>query len=91
MSYRSPEVSAAYKKYLMAKSKIGTLENNDVEHKLLKAMTVIAIIGDADTLCADESTLTYVLDEKNDFVIAAIDRLALLLVAQLQMSQQNIL
>ena len=75
MAYRSPEVSEAYKKYLMAKSKIGSLKNNCIEHKLLKAMTVIAIIGDADTLCADESTLTYVLDEKNDNILAAIDHL----------------
>lgn len=75
MAYRSPEVSEVYKKYLMAKSKIGSLKNNCVEYKLLKAMTVIAIIGDADTLCADESTLTYVLDEKNDSILAAIDRL----------------
>lgn len=77
MAYRSPEVSEAYKKYLMAKSKIGTLDNNSVEHKLLKAMTVISIIGDTDTLSADESTLTYVLDEDNEAILSAIDRLLL--------------
>ena len=75
MAYRSPEVSDAYKKYLMARSKIGTLNNNSVEQKLLKAMTVISIIGDFETLCPDESTLTYVLDEKNDVVLSALNRL----------------
>ena len=74
-SYRSPEVSNLYKKYLMAKNKIGTLENNDIELKLIKAITVISIIGDTDTLCADENTLTYVIDENNDKIVAAIDRL----------------
>ncbi len=77
MAYRSPDVSEAYKKYLMAKSKIGTLDNNSVEHKLLKAMTVISIIGDTDTLSADKSTLTYVLDENNEAILSAIDRLLL--------------
>ena len=74
-SYRSPEVSNLYKKYLMAKNKIGTLENNAIETKLIKAITVISIIGDTDTLCADENTLTYVIDEDNDAIMAAIDRL----------------
>lgn len=75
MAYRSPEVSEPYKKYQMAKSKIGGLDNNSIEHKLLKAMAVISIIGDTDTLCSDENTLTYVIDEKNDEILAAIDRL----------------
>lgn len=75
MSYRSPEVSEAYKKYQMAKSKIGSLADNIVEHKLLKAMTVISIIGDTETLSADEGTLTYVLDERNDLILNALDRL----------------
>lgn len=75
MAYRSPEVSEVYKKYLMAKSKISTLSNNSVEQKLLKAMTVIVIIGDFETLSPDESTLTYVLDEKNETVLFALDRL----------------
>lgn len=75
MAYRSPEVSEAYKKYQMAKSKIGILDNNSVEHKLLKAMTVISIIGDAETLSADESTLTYVIDEDNESILSALDRL----------------
>lgn len=75
MSYRSAEVSEVYKKYQMAKSKIGTIKNNSVEHKLLKAMAVIAIIRDVETLSADESTLTYVLDEDNAVILAAIDRL----------------
>ena len=74
-AYRSPEVSDPYKKYLMAKSKIGTLDNSSVEHKLLKAMTVIAIIGDFETLSPDESTLTYVLDENNEIVLSALNRL----------------
>lgn len=74
-AYRSPEVSDPYKKYLMAKSKIGTLDNNSVEQKLLKAMTVIAIIGDFETLSPDESTLTYVLDENNEIVLSALNRL----------------
>lgn len=74
-AYRSPEVSEPYKKYLMAKSKIGTLNNNSVEHKLLKAMTVIAIIGDFETLSPDENTLTYVLDENNEAVLFALGRL----------------
>lgn len=74
-AYRSPEVSDVYKKYLMAKSKIGALNNNSVEQKLLKAITVIAIIGDYETLSPDESTLTYVLDENNETVLLAIDRL----------------
>lgn len=75
MSYRSPEVSEAYKKYQLAKNKISGIENNTIEHKLLKAMTVINIIGDMDTLCADEDTLTYVIDESNANIIAAINRL----------------
>lgn len=75
MAYRSPEVSEAYKRYLLAKNKIGALENSSVELKLLKAMTVISIIGDADTLSSDESTLTYVLDEDNDVILSALNRL----------------
>jgi hypothetical protein len=75
MAYRSPEVSEPYKKYQMAKSKIGGLDNNSIEHKLLKAMAVISIIGDMDTLCSNDNTLTYVIDEKNDDILAAIDRL----------------
>ncbi len=74
-SFRSPEVSEALKKYLMAKNKIGNLENNAIEHKLLKAMTVISIIGDTDTLCSDENTLLYVIDEKNKDIMFAINRL----------------
>ncbi|MBD5540052.1 MAG: hypothetical protein HDR00_02490 [Lachnospiraceae bacterium] len=73
MAYRSPEVSEAYKKYQMARNKIGGLEKNEIEHKLIKAMTVISIIGDTDTLSADENTLTYVIDEDNDEILSAID------------------
>ncbi len=73
MAYRSPEVSEAYKKYQMAKNKIGTLNNNCIEQKLLKAMTVILIIGDTETLSADESTLTYVIDEDNENILSALD------------------
>ncbi len=75
MSFRSPEVSSAYKKYQIAKNKIGGIEKNNIEHKLIKAMTVISIIGDTDTLSPDESTLCYVTDDSNDKVLAAIDRL----------------
>lgn len=75
MSYRSPEVSEAYKKYLMAKGKIGNLDDNSVEDKLLKSMTIISIIGDTDTLNSDEDTLTYVIDEKNEVILTAINRL----------------
>lgn len=75
MSYRSPEVSGVYKKYQMAKSKIGVIGDGSIEHRLLKAMTVISIIGDSDTLCSDENTLAYVIDEDNDKIFEAINRL----------------
>lgn len=83
MAFRSPEVSGVYKKYLMAKNKIGGIQDNSVEHKLIKALTVIAIIGDPDTLSADSHTLAYVIDEDNDSVYAAIDRLVALKVLRL--------
>ena len=75
MSYRSPEVAGAYKKYQMAKSKIGVIGVDSIEHRLLKAMTVISIIGDTDTLSSDINTLAYVIDEDNDKIYEAINRL----------------
>ncbi len=75
MSYRSPEVSGVYKKYQMAKSKIGSIGIESVEHRLIKAMAVISIIGDTDTLCSDINTLAYVIDEDNDKIYEAVNRL----------------
>lgn len=75
MSYRSPEVSETYKKYQMAKSKIGVIGDESIEHRLIKAMAVISIIGDTDTLSSDVNTLAYVIDEDNDRIYEAINRL----------------
>lgn len=83
MAYRSSEVSGAYKKYQMAKSKIGSVGVESIEHRLLKAMTVISIIGDTDTLSSDMSTLAYVIDEDNDKIYEAINRLEVMKVIRL--------
>lgn len=75
IAYRSPEVADVYKKYQLAKNKIGGMVENEVEHKLIKAMAVIFIIGNFETLSADAETLAYVIDEENESVFAAIDHL----------------
>lgn len=71
-SYRSGEARDIYKKYQVAINKLGNTQENALEIRILKAITVIYIIGDFGTLAADVNTLINVIDNDKKYVEAAI-------------------
>ncbi len=71
-SFRSTEVYLVYKKLQYALNKLGNIEENRIEIRVLKAMTVIYIISDSAILAADRDTLTHVIDCDDEEVITAI-------------------
>lgn len=73
-TYKTDEAYAYYKKLQYAINKIGNIDNEYL-YKVLKAIAVISIIGDTDSLTADKNTLVSVIDGNNDDIICAIDTL----------------
>lgn len=74
-SFRSNEVYTVYKKLQYALNKLGNIEENAIEIRVLKAMAVICIISDAAVLTTDKETLIHVIDCKDKMVNAAIENL----------------
>ena len=74
-AYRSTEVYEIYKKLQFAINKIGLSGDNTLQIKILKAMTVIAIIADTSVLAADRATLCNVIDGDNQDISNALDSL----------------
>lgn len=73
-SYKTDEAYASYKKLQYAMSKLGN-DRKESQIKILKAIATINIIGDTESLCADRSTLSSVIDGTKEEVNAAIDEL----------------
>lgn len=71
-SYRGGEAREIYKKYQVAINKLGDIQENKLEVRILKAVTVIYIIGDFCTLAADANTIINVIDEDKSKVESAI-------------------
>lgn len=74
-SYRSGEAKDIYKKYQVALNKLGNIQENALEIRILKAIAVICIIGDFGTLSADMNTIINVIDDDKKRVEVAINNL----------------
>jgi len=74
-SFRSTEVYLVYKKLQYALNKLGNIDENRLEIRVLKAMTVIYIISDSAILAADRDTLIHVIDCDDEEVSTAIKNL----------------
>lgn len=73
-SFKTDEAYDSYKKLQYALSKLG-LDDEGYQTKILKAIAVINIIADKESLIADASTLSSVVDGNQDVVKQAIDEL----------------
>ena len=73
-AYKTDESYAIYKKLQYAINKLG--QNADpLKVRVLKAMTVIYIISDADVIVADRETLVHVIDAKDGAVDKSLDEM----------------
>ncbi|SEV99915.1 hypothetical protein [[Clostridium] fimetarium] len=74
-AYKSEEIYAIYKKLQFAINKLGVIDNNEIQVKILKAMAVIYIISDLSVLTADKDTLINVIDEDKELLSIALSKL----------------
>lgn len=74
-SFRSTEVYTVYKKLQYALNKLVSIDENEIEIRVLKAMAVIYIISDSSILVADKDTLVHVIDIEDEVVFNAVENL----------------
>ncbi|MEG0834529.1 MAG: hypothetical protein RR413_03700 [Christensenellaceae bacterium] len=58
----------------LSKAKLG-MHDNSAETKILKLLTVVGVINDGSTICADKKTILSGIDENNETLVKAISDL----------------
>lgn len=76
-SIQSDESFDWYRKLLRALAKInGSLTDNSIDVKILKAITVIGIINDASAVVANRKVISSVIDAPKDIILRGLDELS---------------